>query len=114
MCLQEVTYQATSRSRFLRHSLTALRGLARGQIAIATSVVVKTSGFWPGAFGAAYNEDSAPHTEILWQMLFFMGATLAEHKWLILRKRRGRVTSTAAIDRDDVFERLCNAIHRCF
>jgi hypothetical protein len=22
-------------------------------------------------------------------MLFFMGATLAEHKWLILRKRRG-------------------------
>jgi hypothetical protein len=24
-------------------------------------------------------------------MLFFMGATLAEHKWLILRKRRGMI-----------------------
>jgi hypothetical protein len=41
------------------------------------------------AFGAAANEDSAPHSKISLQMLFFMGATLTEHKWIILHERRG-------------------------
>jgi hypothetical protein len=41
------------------------------------------------AFGATDNDDSAPHGEVSLQTLFFVGITLPEHKWIILRERRG-------------------------
>ena len=45
------------------------------------------------AFGAAYKKDSPLHSEISLKTLFFMGATLTEHKWIILCERRGRTES---------------------
>ena len=41
------------------------------------------------ACGADDNEDATPHSELPPQMLFFESVTLTEHKWVILRQRRG-------------------------